>query len=407
MAPVGAIKTSSLALAFVCGVMASPLFGGITTNQISLAICFIAIVGSLGSGERTLNRGIFTPLIPAVVAATFSVVSYVIGGGEFWAILSWILLGVLAVCIAYVSGKLRSRQEFARLYAVMALSGFFILLYIATDAYFSGVLFGGYRLRAWVDQEIAVGLSKMMNGLTVIACISYVAWSSRLITGVFSRFFAVAMYFGLVLFAVLAGSRQTLLALFLALLCGVYYSRGRRVALKLIYGSLVGAACYGMLYLGLSQGVIESTWLEERLVSTTLSGNVTSGDQERLYLLIAGLKMSVSNAGLGVGPDNFYHLVGRFPHNGYLGLYAELGVVGATMTLLTLGLVLWRSKGARSLYVAPVTATFAILSLVMMNFNDLLRDPVFWTTFGLLVGINISANREGRGLRSISREERL
>jgi O-antigen ligase len=138
---------------------------------------------------------------------------------------------------------------------------------------------------------------------------------------------------------------------------------------------------------------------------------VDSTGSGRTEIWAVGLEMLRDNAILGVGFANFMTSYGveahvgprggyRGAHNTYLGLWAELGVIGLLVLLTALALHLWRAQRTRRLAGGPAvllaaTQAGCVGTAVAAIFIDVLWKKWFWLPWILLTWA-VASTREPR-----------
>jgi O-antigen ligase len=191
---------------------------------------------------------------------------------------------------------------------------------------------------------------------------------------------------------VLTYSRTGFLASGLVILGVLFYRRGWGKALAVV------AVVLAVLLLAPHQ-----YWERMATITTDREG------ENRVFLYAAAVKMIQASPILGVGYGGYQHLVNRFyplrvttesgsPHNIYLELWAETGIVALLLFLLLLGTSLLDLHRARrelaSLSIADSRLFALQLSLLMFMLcgitTPILLDPVFYVILGMVLAMKAS-----------------
>jgi len=149
---------------------------------------------------------------------------------------------------------------------------------------------------------------------------------------------------------------------------------------------------------------VSSPWSYTRLIEFKQfrAGSVERGLFKRLQLWKGCFYAFIENPLVGVGTSNFInvypriatkynlgHNIGQFPHNSYLGLLAEVGLMGFVLELAILVYVFSLSFRCLSIgydYKLSVILMSVFLSLaVNMFFLDMIYARRIWFLFGLIV----------------------
>jgi O-antigen ligase len=177
---------------------------------------------------------------------------------------------------------------------------------------------------------------------------------------------------------------------FLALVCGVvalYVSRGRRVfALAAIVGVIVVAVGYPVLL------TARHALIFGPAIASSGDAQAVS-DASRIAVLEAGAKLFVSQPIIGIGVGQFHFESPRYldgspvtyPHNTYLQIAVEQGLLGITAFLLMLvGLVyaLSRKPDAYSVTARAILVVFAVGSLFAEPLTSLQASALLWIATG-------------------------
>jgi O-antigen ligase len=360
---------------------------------IVLAIGFFFLRG----GDPRLRRAVGSPLVLSTVGllalllvrlpastdssyGTFKVELFIIG--NFTLLVAGIVLGL--------------RPRDVDLYLVLtlaidAISGLLVLRQFGTPGTASADRFG-------LAQQNVIALG--VQGAEALMVATYLLMRGK---RRWHQMFAAAVL-PIALVALLAsGSRGPVLGGVIGLLVLLaMLARSRRTAFHLLLLTLLLVASFWAAL----QFVPSSA--SERSLSTltgTRSGLASNG---RDQLWAAGWKTFTDHPILGVGTGSFATKArekvcpgpgcqDKYPHNVLLETAAELGIVGA---LLTLGILIaaawallraWRLPGIERDYATIATALFVAAAVTALLTGDISGDGTIWFTGGLGVGLWLAA----------------
>lgn len=367
-------------------------FGGVTAPRLALIFSLAAGALALSSGcvplkANSLVLGYF------VLGATFffsATISYVLVGGSDWAVVSWLLMALLGffVCLGFLCSDVESQELTLELVFWVGVS-FFVVL--ASYCLLLGV-FGrpGYYFRLAADEFASVGLNRVVNAMVFFSGVAVVVGFGDKAASFWKRVSAVLLISFMLYFCFAAGARQGIVGVFLFISFYVlarFFREGVGAIgalAKLLMGfSLVGLVGY---FLFESVGDDATEWFLSRFIGS-LESQGSSGDVERLDALNAAIEFGFRNYGFGVGLGNFRLLHGIEPHNGYMGLFAEIGVYFFILNAFVLILFLIRYysalRFARGQLALFLMAYLPVHFLFLINVKDLLREPFTWVVLGM------------------------
>ncbi len=217
----------------------------------------------------------------------------------------------------------------------------------------------------------------------------------------------------LILIAVImTGSRGTYAA-FLGTGALIWLISRRKIS-KLITSLLIGVVIIIALNLVYQKGIISEYILKER-VGTTFHINDPGSGEKRLNILIVGLEMIKSNPIIGVGLGNFsarfidyvpaasHYLPtflgiepGRGPHNMFLSVQSELGIVGSFLFFWFFWSILkklWPYKDKIEGATGIILLIFIFLGGLTIPMQDI---KAFWFALGLATAIPMIIEDEAK-----------
>jgi len=364
-----------------------------TTNRLGLAVLLaLAMVSGGVNGFTVKPHYILLPIIPVSVLVVVYIVSYVINpGGSVVPVVSWsLILGATVLLAAILEGERVDPGQLLE-WLIVPTAAVTFLVPVLVIGGTGSIPELGFELRRLLDESSPVGLNRLLNGLTVsqLLCLIYVADGGVRKTSLVWLAIVSGLVFLLIAFA--GGSRQTVVAIVFAfglLAARETYSLMMSLRLRRVLIG-IGAIVVAMLVVA----VLGTEWFLERYYQVTVAdltrGSVRFEYYSRILALIDG------NWLFGVGPGQHVVLAGNYPHNGYLGLLSEVGVVSAGcvgMTLLVaLGcfIMVSAASGPRKLVMPRAKSSLVIIVatyfLIMVNLNDLLREYIGWLLVVLMV----------------------
>ena len=117
-------------------------------------------------------------------------------------------------------------------------------------------------------------------------------------------------------------------------------------------------------------------------------------------LILEGLKLALEMPIFGVGLTNVKMKLGLWPHNDYVAILGDMGIVGLGLFLSLLGMLLARvwsidSRGNRGIPYTSLGKQGALVStLVFLFFSDTYTIVPFWILLGFCWSTNVVKNRQ-------------
>lgn len=414
----GAQRTVPALAALVFVLCANDIGGGtvglpasVTTNRIALVLLFGILVVRLVPGARgaiAIPRWAALVAFALTFAAGWGVVSFLRSpfqdGVSTGYIASWLILGLLVVSFStlFIDSSPVFVKRFIDCVILAGSLATLWIIYINISKIGLAGLQDSYRFRNHLD-EFGTGLNRTMTGL-----LYQNAFAIATVLGVIRRrglvySAALVSVSGFVVFELLTGSRQTLLAA--TVYCGVVLimrRRSRRVGSVMrrttrdrsrfirIF-ALVGAVTF-VIWL-LNSYVDLTGWFARRFIDTTVGQLESQESYQRIALYLAALEIIGEYPLFGIGPGAFHRVVGVYPHNGYVGFAAEFGLIPALVVYATAAgvcLMAYRrvstmlKDGSADLYCVAISS---VLTNVFVSnfFNDLIRSYVLWAYVSLLI----------------------
>lgn len=231
------------------------------------------------------------------------------------------------------------------------------------------------------------------------------------------HFLAIILIPAAFLVAIASGSRGPLLVLLVLVLLAIvrYITRPRSVNLRLT-GLMAGLALMSILVLSFAASRVSDVSLQRftlfgEFVQSTLSGELSTsvGDTSsgtRVELFRVAVALFDEQPVFGVGPGGFETLVPRilgpaeretYPHNAFLQIAAELGIVGVGVFVLLVGLALVRRLPSERSSLA-VRAAFLYFLLNAMLSHGIYEDRTMWGLLMLVLLVDSPPTRAGRQL---------
>jgi len=384
--------------------LASPVYGAVTSTRIALgmilgAMCFIRTSRIRG------GHGIDIYLLCALAIILFGThsIAFLAAGGAIWWSLSFLFMGIFGLLLSIA---VRAARDPNRIFEILVLLGLLLIITLFLEAVRSGVNIGiNYSMRRFMEESSSVGLNRRMNTIAVLGLFAFAIGVFRPIEGKVAALFTVSCgvtYLSAVFLSFASGSRQSVLALAVVLPLGAVVElasrRGRpedrRGWVKWVLSSagLVVVVSYLVRVVN-----VDLDWFQRRFADTLLGNSANYGDKARLANLERAFAVGKENFGFGAGPGRFEQLFGVPTENGFLSLVADSGFIGAAVALPFLLFVVLRltySLLYSSSYTGRALATVLLVVItVMLNFNELLRDPLFWTVLAASAGYARTSGR--------------
>jgi O-antigen ligase len=171
-----------------------------------------------------------------------------------------------------------------------------------------------------------------------------------------------------------------------------------------VRGTLIKYGLVGMVLLAVIMGARESNGIRRLFMPQEWDKKTASS---RTILINEGLRMFKSSPVFGIGLDNFrfnqdyrrdgFYVVGNYPHNLFIQILAETGIVGFLAFLAMLGAVFrltkvtWKHRTETEL---DFYCMLFLISCVVLLFQGLLENSLFypqtsclwWTGIGIMRG---------------------
>lgn len=182
---------------------------------------------------------------------------------------------------------------------------------------------------------------------------------------------------------VIGASRTAVVAMSMALFVYLLLNRNRLKNLANIL--IIFLLLSTVLIVGLQKGLIRQ-WTLNRIESTTSYEETTLSG--RFWIWSVGCKMINDNFIIGVGLDNFNATFNKYtgegwgPHNTYISIFAETGVVGFLILMWFIGgltYVVIRTDSENKVSVLCILTFVAIVSLTLTN----QYSKFFWVSIAL------------------------
>lgn len=391
---------------FAVGILATPLPLIGTSTRLSLVLN-LAILSIRMTKGRTLKmpRGTAQMAAASVTLFVFYAVALIMFGGVLWQAVSWLFLGLVGITFAILASELSAgaARNFLRTctaFGALYLTYCCILLYG-----YDGGLQSWARVRFIFNEAVPTGLNRTLTSGFVFAAVSVAALRSlshgRWSWDILLPMTTIILFVGL---SVLSGSRQATLTFVTFLL--TYFAFGARLRTKIVLLTIL-AAVFIMLSLEPEYWLTliadkDFSRVAERFTGFLTLGTTTASDDVRYFATQEAIGASLENGGLGIGPGNFLLMRGIAPENSYLELLTDIGIIPATAVVPILALFfffsLYGGKMRPSSYSA-FRACIVILAIIGAQFNELIRDSVFWSLWGVALTFplihNTSSTRRG------------
>lgn len=364
-----------------------------TTNRVGLAVLLALALVSGGSNRLTLkSHYILLPIIPVSVLVVVYIVSYVIHpGGSVVPVVSWsLILGATVLLAAVLEGeRVDPGQVLEWLIVPTAAVTFLVPVLVIGGT--GSVPELGFELRRLLDESSPVGLNRLVNGLTVLQllCLVYAVNGGVRKTSLVWLTIVSALVFFLIAFA--AGSRQAVVAVIFVF--GLLAAREAFFLVRSLRLRRVLIGIGGVLAAMIVVAVLGAEWFLERYYQVTVTELTRGSVRFEYYSRI--LSLVDRNWLFGVGPGQHVVLAGNYPHNGYLGLLSEVGVVASGLVGISVVaasgcfVLMPAASGGRKPATSRAKTSLLLVVvtyfLIMVNLNDLLREYVGWLLVVLMV----------------------
>ncbi len=309
--------------------------------------------------------------------------------------------------VPYVVAFFRTSQGQWKLFRLMIVLTFlFIPLGIIKGGVLYGFSIGAYK--KWISANANVGLLAGMIGVIVGVRQKTIRLSSTRMLLLLSLF---------MLFTVINSHRSVWLAtgvaiLLLLLLKQLSLSRQIQFALAVFSAMLIAG------YLMTVFGIDIAAFVQERLMAFTAYEEDSTASW-RYYLWLEALQKirerPLTGAGLGLHfqlLDPQGNLITTSPHNLYITIAYQIGVVGLAFYLGFVAQLLWRFRSAVRRMITPVDQTIllsAAIALIAtsMYYAAYVFSHITWIFVGIAVGVVIRLRREERLARTKEAKRRF
>ena len=376
-----------------------PLGMGLTTNRVAFLLIFtLTTIKFFYSGYR-FSILVFTPLLASVIAFFSSYISYSINDGNLWPVISWLPIGVLGTLIAFCSVKLKD-DDLKYFTAALLISIFLLILFTLLEMKKSGILFSSaFQIRRWYSSGIESDANRYMNIMFYNVTVCLIALYARIFKTLLFKFFILFSMLIALYMIVMQGSRQNLIAIFFSLFLFYliiidkrsFYSSSLYHIKRFLF---ITTPIISSLFLAVKYNFIDAEWLKKRFLSFLIEQSLSSSDESRINTALHAFNCSFSNGGLGIGPGNYMLTdtsIGA--HNGYLLFLAENGIIFGGIALffmlLIIIILLIKCKANHNYLSALSWSIFLTIMILLTNLKDLFREPIFWATYGLSIGLSI------------------
>lgn len=393
--PVSGLRFLAFLLAgcVALAVLGFELFAGLTAPRLALVLALASGALALSSRRVQIYKGGLLQgyfLVGSMFFLT-ATVSYVLVGGSDWAVFSWFLMALLGffVCLGFLASDFATQEK---VFELLFLAGVLFFIVLVGYCLLLGI-FGrpGYYFRMAADEFATVGLNRVVNAMVFFSGVAIVIGFDKNASLYLRKIPALLMLVFMLYFCFSAGARQGIVGVLFFLVCylialflreGVSGKLTAFLVRFLLASVLVGVVGFFLLE---NAGADASEWFLDRFLGSVESQG-SSGDRERLDALNATVEFAFRNYGFGVGLGNFKILHGIEPHNGYMGLFAEIGIYLFLFNAIVLFAFLFRYyfllrvvDGRLGLF---LMAYLPVHFLFLLNVKDLLREPFTWALLG-------------------------
>ncbi|MBP3191896.1 O-antigen ligase family protein [Natronogracilivirga saccharolytica] len=372
-------------LVFTLSINVWTFYPGVTSARLAIiCIIIVSFIKLFNNMYKIPRKVIVLPLL-GILAATFTMFGLLINDGTIWYIFSWVFLGLLGGLIHYVLHDFNQYEKELLLKTILY-TFLIIIIYVVYIMYNNNVLFSeGHITRRWLDNYVPSGLNRFLNGITLSSLIILGALIMNITKSKAFNIFSFVALFVFLLIAITSGSRQSILVFSIYTLFLFFYIYIKNITNSQKPSFLILSS---LLIVGYSVYSLTEDWFMQRFINPVIHRTTTSSDETRLDILEAGYDIIINNP-FGIGAGNAYSMLGKYPHNGYLGFIMENGVVGFIFLLIIFIYTIRKYltiKEGNSLSMLFMQI-YIVLAIIMTLMNDLFREPIYWTTLGFLYGI--------------------
>lgn len=375
-----------------------------TANRLALAILTLLIILRIWHKPRVVvTVPIRILVVQSLFIAAVGVISFLASPYQNLVsptpIVNWILIAFTII----VSGIILTDFDFEQyhtMYKTIIVLATFTTLYTVLWVGGNLGLETGSALRWFMHNNISVGLNRYMTGLFSLNAIPLaiaigVQRASRSL-----RLISICSVLAFLILTLLSGSRQTLLITLFYLLVliiqfismssyrAILYDIGK-VIISIV---LIVAVFY---YLSDSMNMLE--WFEQRFILRTQHQMFSEVEESRKMVAMTALSYAWEKPFFGIGPGVFPKIYGMYPHNGYLSLLLDFGIValaiaafGVMAAFTTVIFTAWRPCQERittsresNMHLVMISLAIAFVGVGVM-FNDLFQESVLWLVFTLM-----------------------
>lgn len=321
-------------------------------------------------------------------------------------VVTWLLIGITALLLSNIFAHI-NREVIETFLSFIIISGAIIVIFYFMFGYIKvGNLTESYM---WTKRlnETSGGQSRIMNGLLVINILNVLVVSRIIKKGNFLFVISFSTLCIFIMFIIVSGSRQTLLAFLVATILTFFinfiFNEKERVksTIKTIFAS---AFTIGLIILLLRYNNMFE-WLQYRFLDQTKEfGN---SDQSRYLVIKEALDYTVEYPFFGIGPGAFINIntIGIHTHNGYANMLVHYGIIPALLLVILIicSLVIGFKKlefsnktkdyTMKSIYFFSII-TVITFSTISFMFNDLIDEYFFWLLIILLLSLPINKKKE-------------
>jgi len=223
-------------------------------------------------------------------------------------------------------------------------------------------------------------------------------------------FFAILLFCLMIFSMLLTGSRGPLLSVFLAFLFAVPFSI-KHLRLKYLKTVIISLSII-LLIVVVSNVVIDVNNIQfasvERIMRNLTTLGQNSSDQARINLYIEAVDNFIDTEGLGLGTGGFSYYFGvikyRYPHNLFLEVAAEQGIIGLMLLLFLMCAVIFQLIKLIKLKNIYIIGLFALWLFTLFNSfvsMDISGNYYFWIIGGLFWLIETNYNERLSSLSSL------
>lgn len=369
------------------GILASPIpiFGTTTRLSILLSLSIFCALQSSKPRAALKRRSIYL-LFAACILFFVYCISFFVFGGALWQVISWVFLGLLGFTFSENASSFSEEDNSDALSATIAF-GFLYSLYCLILIFSANHGFENIaRIRYTFNDAVPTGINRSLASMFVFSSLSvyYIFYSKY-----FKLISLIAPVSSIVIFSslvALSGSRQAAL-MFLTFVSGFYFfalhSRGKVLITTTIVGA-VAVAIYTSDSWSKDIDASGAVRTLNRFSAYFYTSSLTDSDSVRLNSTHEAIDASQENFGFGIGPGNFLELRGMAPENAFLEILTDIGLIPSLLVFPLIFGLFWLSifGTPQETGFSPIRAVVLIIGIVGAQFNELIRDPIFWSLWG-------------------------